>query len=80
MILSPSLVFLPIPLSGVVPAMVIGLIALAYLEEDALLLPIGLMAAVVVGDGRVCGNLGHRPWRKTDRWLAIRVRPKSQHQ
>jgi len=47
-ILSPSLVFLPIPLSGVVPAMVIGLIALAYLEEDGLLLLIGLMAAVVV--------------------------------
>jgi hypothetical protein len=47
-ILSPSLVFLPIPLSGVVPAMVIGLIALAYLEEDGLLLLIGLTAAVVV--------------------------------
>jgi hypothetical protein len=47
-ILSPSLVFLPIPLSGVVPAMVIGIIALAYLEEDGLLLLIGLVAAVIV--------------------------------
>jgi len=47
-ILSPSLVFLPIPLSGVVPAMVIGLIALAYLEEDGLLLLIGLLAAILV--------------------------------
>jgi hypothetical protein len=47
-ILSPSLVFLPIPLSGVVPAMVIGVIALAYLEEDGLLLLIGLLAAIIV--------------------------------
>jgi hypothetical protein len=46
--LSPSLVFLPIPLSGVVPAMVIGMIALAYLEEDGLLLSVGLLAAVIV--------------------------------
>jgi hypothetical protein len=47
-VLSPSLVFLPIPLSGVVPAMVIGIIALAYLEEDGLLLSVGLLAAVIV--------------------------------
>ena len=46
--LSPSLVFLPIPLSGVVPAMVIGMIALAYLEEDGLLLSLGLLAAIIV--------------------------------
>jgi hypothetical protein len=47
-ILSTSLVFLPIPLSGVVPAMAIGLIALAYLEEDGLLLLIGLVVAIIV--------------------------------
>ena len=47
-ILSPSLVFLPIPVSGVVPAMVIGIIALAYLEEDGLLLSVGLLAGVIV--------------------------------
>jgi hypothetical protein len=47
-ILSPTLVFLPIPLSGVVPAAVIGLIALAYLEEDGLLLVVGLGAALIV--------------------------------
>lgn len=47
-ILSPSLVFLPIPLSGVFPATAIGLIALAYLEEDGLLLSIGLVIAIVV--------------------------------
>jgi hypothetical protein len=47
-ILSPSLVFLPIPLSGVIPATVIGVIALAYLEEDGLLLSLGLVAAIIV--------------------------------
>jgi hypothetical protein len=47
-VLSASLVFIPIPLSNVVPALVIALIALAYLEEDGLLLLIGLVAAVVV--------------------------------
>jgi hypothetical protein len=47
-ILAPRLVFLPIPLSGVVPATVIGLIALAYLEEDGFLLSIGLLAAIIV--------------------------------
>jgi hypothetical protein len=47
-ILSASLVFIPIPLSNVVPAVVIALISLAYVEEDGLLLLIGLLAAVVV--------------------------------
>jgi hypothetical protein len=41
-------VFIPIPLSNVVPALVIALIALAYLEEDGLLLTIGFLAAIVV--------------------------------
>jgi hypothetical protein len=35
-VLSATLVFIPIPLSNVVPALVIALISLAYLEEDAL--------------------------------------------
>jgi hypothetical protein len=47
-ILSASLVFIPIPLSNVVPALVIALISLAYLEEDGLLLLIGLLAAAIV--------------------------------
>jgi hypothetical protein len=42
------LVFTPIPLSNVVPALVIALISLAYLEEDGLLLSIALLAAVIV--------------------------------
>ena len=48
LILNTTLVFTPIPLSNVVPALVIALIALAYLEEDGLLLSIALLDAVVV--------------------------------
>ena len=47
-ILSVTLVFTPIPLTNVVPALVIALISLAYLEEDGLLLSIALLDAVVV--------------------------------
>jgi hypothetical protein len=47
-ILNTTLVFTPIPLSNVVPALVIALISLAYLEEDGLLLSIALLAAVIV--------------------------------
>jgi hypothetical protein len=47
-ILNTTLVFIPIPLSNVVPALVIALISLAYLEEDGLLLSIALLAAVIV--------------------------------
>jgi len=47
-ILSATLVFIPIPLSNVVPALVIALISLAYLEEDGILLSIALLAAVIV--------------------------------
>jgi hypothetical protein len=45
---SSSLVFIPILLSNVVPALVIALISLAYLEEDGVLLLIGLLAAGIV--------------------------------
>jgi hypothetical protein len=47
-ILNTTLVFTPIPLSNVVPAGVIALISLAYLEEDGLLLSIALLAAAAV--------------------------------
>jgi hypothetical protein len=47
-ILSITLVFAPIPLSNVVPALVIAMIALAYVEEDGLALLIALLAAVIV--------------------------------
>ncbi len=46
--LSATLVLIPIPLSNVVPALVIALMALAYLEEDGVLLAVTLLAAVVV--------------------------------
>ena len=48
LMLSATLVFIPIPLSNVVPALVIALISLAYLEEDGLLLLIAVLIAVVV--------------------------------
>jgi hypothetical protein len=48
LILSIAVVFTPIPLSNVLPAFVIALISLAYLEEDGLLLSIALLAAVMV--------------------------------
>jgi len=47
-ILSASLVFIPIPLSNIIPALLIALIALAYVEEDGLLLSIGIMGAVIL--------------------------------
>ena len=47
-ILSTTMVFTPIPLSNVVPAVVIALISLAYLEEDGLLLSIALLTAFIV--------------------------------
>jgi hypothetical protein len=46
--LSVTLVFIPIPLSNVVPALVIALISLAYLEEDGILLAIATLAAITV--------------------------------
>jgi hypothetical protein len=48
MILSARLVLTPIPLSNVVPALVIALVSLAYLEEDGLLLSIALLAGFAV--------------------------------
>src|SRR5450631_3244876 len=47
-ILSTALVLSPIPLSNVLPALVIALISLAYLEQDGLLLLIALLAALIV--------------------------------
>jgi hypothetical protein len=46
--LNATLLFIPLPLSNIVPALVIALISLAYLEEDGLLLSIALLAAVIV--------------------------------
>ncbi len=46
--LSLRLLLTPIPLSNVLPAVVIALISLAYLEEDGLMLSIGLLAGFAV--------------------------------
>ena len=48
MLLNITLLFTPVPVSNVVPALVIALISLAYLEEDGLLLSIALLASVIV--------------------------------
>ena len=47
-LLNITLLFTPVPLSNVVPALVIALISLAYLEEDGFLLAIALLASVIV--------------------------------
>ena len=47
-LLNITLLFTPVPLSNVVPALVIALISLAYLEEDGLLLSTALLAGVIV--------------------------------
>ncbi|THD61738.1 MAG: exopolysaccharide biosynthesis protein [Bradyrhizobium sp.] len=47
-LLNVTLLFTPIPLSNVVPALVIALISLAYLEEDGLLLSIALLTSIIV--------------------------------
>jgi hypothetical protein len=47
-LLSARLLLMPIPLSNILPAVLIALISLGYLEEDGLLLSISLLAAVVV--------------------------------
>jgi hypothetical protein len=47
LILGTTLVFTPVPLSNVVPALLIVLISLAYLQEDGLLLSLALLVAVI---------------------------------
>ena len=47
-VLNITLLFTPVPLSNAVPALVIALISLAYLEEDGILLAIALLASVIV--------------------------------
>jgi hypothetical protein len=47
MLLTVRLILVPLPLSNIVPALLIALISLAYLEEDGLMLSIGLVAGCV---------------------------------
>ena len=49
MVLLVSLtLFVPVPLSNIPPAIVISLVALAYLEEDGVLLSLALIAAIAL--------------------------------
>jgi hypothetical protein len=48
MMLSARLILTPIPLSNILPALLIGLISLAYIEEDGLVLSICLLAGFAV--------------------------------
>jgi len=45
--LSVTLVLVPLPLSNVVPALVIALLSLAYIQEDGVVLTIALLTAVI---------------------------------
>jgi hypothetical protein len=47
-LLSIAVVFVPIPLSNIAPAFTIALIAIAYLEEDGMLLSFALFLGVAL--------------------------------
>jgi hypothetical protein len=47
-LLSARLLLMPVPLSNILPAILIAMISLGYLEEDGILLSISLLAAAVV--------------------------------
>src|SRR6266436_8930255 len=48
LLLTAVLLLTPVPLSNVLPAMVISLISLAYVAEDGLLLSVALLAAITL--------------------------------
>jgi hypothetical protein len=48
LLLSLVLLLTPVPLSNLPPAIVISLIALAYIEEDGLLLCAAFLAAIIL--------------------------------
>ena len=48
LLLTAVLLLFPVPLSNVVPAIVIAVISLAYIEEDGLLLLVALLVAVTL--------------------------------
>jgi hypothetical protein len=47
-LLDITLTFTPLPLSNIVPALLIGLISLAYLQEDGLVLSVALMLSAML--------------------------------
>ncbi len=48
LLLTMRLLSFPLPLSNVLPAALIGFIALAYLEADGAMLTVGLFAGLIV--------------------------------
>ena len=61
LLLTAVLLLTPIPLSNVVPAIVISLISLAYVEQDGLFLSVGFVAAIILiglSSAAVWGTIG----------------------
>src|SRR5262245_10708073 len=61
LLLTAVLLLTPIPLSNVVPAIVISLISLAYVEQDGLFLSVGLVVAIILiglSSAAVWGTIG----------------------
>ena len=48
MLLDITLTFTPLPLSNIIPALLIGLISLAYLQQDGLVLSVALTLAAML--------------------------------
>ena len=71
MTLNATLLFIPLPLSNIVPALVIALISLAYLEEDGLLALRRFAGRRHCTGGRVGGGLAGCPRREMDYWLLV---------
>jgi hypothetical protein len=46
-LLSATLIMSPIPFSNIVPALVVALISIAYVEENGVLLSVALLFAVI---------------------------------
>jgi hypothetical protein len=61
MMLSVRLIFTPIPLSNILPALVIALISLTYVEEDGLMLSICLVVgfAIIAVDLAMVWEISH---------------------
>jgi hypothetical protein len=47
-LLDITLTFTPLPLSNIIPALLIGLISLAYLQQDGLVLSVALTLAAML--------------------------------
>jgi hypothetical protein len=61
LLLTVILLLTPIPLSNVVPAIVISLISLAYVEQDGLFLSVGFVAAIILighSSAAIWGTIG----------------------